>query len=468
LVELIDFLPDVLSIAALRWNSPNVQGTGWAATDAIRAVDSVAVSTPQELPPVLLTTANYNGTLAAVRNLGRAGIRVTTADPARFAVSAWSKYVSTRVQCPPVRDSGRFLDWLFAFGAANDKHVLLPTSDDTAWLYSLHRERLAQHFHIASPPIDVVYGLLNKATMYEDAVLAGLNVPRTWFPNGVNDLERCKREARFPVVIKPRTQVLFRTQSKGAYVQTPEDLDRYYAVIADQPHEPDLLRLDACASLPMVQEFHAEAARGIYNISAYVHRGHVCGLRAARKLLQQPRRLGIGVCFEEEAVVPELAQGLERLAARTRFSGVFEAEFIQTDSKHVLIDFNPRFYNQMAFDIARGLPLPLLAYYDAIGDGRLFRDLSSTIAVNPPPVGRVFVDLIALRTLLSVQRLSGVLSREEKQHWTDWYKSNRDRCTYAYVDSADRLPVWLAGIQLALRYARHPRNFMRSIVFNQH
>ena len=93
-MELVDLLPDVLSIAALRWNSPNVQGSGWVeAVDAIRAVDSVAVSSPQELPPVLLTTANYNGTLAAVRSLGRAGIRVTTADPARFAVSAWSRYV---------------------------------------------------------------------------------------------------------------------------------------------------------------------------------------------------------------------------------------------------------------------------------------------------------------------------------------------------------------------------------------
>ena len=65
--------------------------------------------------------------------------------------------------------------------------------------------------------------------------------------------------------------------------------------------------------------------------------------------------------------MPELAAGLERLVARVGFSGVFEAEFIDPQGQAVLIDFNPRFYNQMGFDIARGLPLPLLAYYDALG-----------------------------------------------------------------------------------------------------
>jgi D-aspartate ligase len=134
----------------------------------------------------------------------------------------------------------------------------------------------------------------------------------------------------------------------------------------------------------------------------------------------------------------------------------------------VLIDFNPRFYNQMAFDIARGLPLPLLAYYDAIGDVRLFDELCASTVATLPPRGRVFVDLISLRVLLSAQRLSGALSRAEKKKWSDWYERHRDTCTYAIIDSTDRWPVWLAGIQMMLRYARHPRNFVRSIVLNRY
>jgi predicted ATP-grasp superfamily ATP-dependent carboligase len=419
-------------------------------------------------PPALLTVANYNGTVAAVRTLGRAGIRVTIADPRRFSVGAWSRHASARVAAPAVRDTDRFLQWLLEFGRNHEKHVLLPTSDDTAWLYSLHQQELSRHFHLLSPPVDVVYRLLNKALLHREAAAAGLAVPRTWFPESRQDLERCCREARFPVLVKPRTQVLFRTQSKGAYVQSPDELACYYSVIADQPYEPWLLKLDPHASRPMVQEFHSEAASGIYNISAYVQCGRIRGARASRKLLQQPRRLGTGVCFEEAPVLPDLLSGLERLVARLRFSGVFESEFIQTGNESVLIDFNPRFYNQMAFDIARGLPLPLLAYYEAIGDIGRFEQLCNSMADPAPSHGRVFVDLISLRVLLSMQRLSGALSRSEKQRWTDWYDSHRDRCTYALIDRSDPMPFWLATLQTTLRYARHPRNFVRSIVLNRY
>src|SRR5262245_34860116 len=112
--------------------------------------DHESVAGTHPLPPALLTMANYNGTLAAVRALGRAGIRVTTVDANRLAVSAWSKFASTSVQAPRVQDSERFLEWLMGFGAKHGRHVLLPTSDDTAWLYSLHRDELSRHFYLSS------------------------------------------------------------------------------------------------------------------------------------------------------------------------------------------------------------------------------------------------------------------------------------------------------------------------------
>src|SRR5262245_29818115 len=226
-----------------------------------------------DLPPAPLTMASYNGTLAAVRTLGRAGIPVTTADRSAFAIGGRSRFASSRVQCPDLHDSRRFVDWLLDFGRRRDKHVLLPTSDATAWLYSLHREELSRYFHLSSPPVEDMYRLLNKVALYEEAVAAGLAVPRAWFPEGVDDLDACRREARFPVVIKPRTQVLFRTQSKGHYVEQPDDLHERYASFTRQRHAEGLLKLDPAAGLPIVQEFHREAARGIYCISGYAREG---------------------------------------------------------------------------------------------------------------------------------------------------------------------------------------------------
>ena len=409
--------------------------------------------------------ANYNGTLAAVRSLGRHGIRVTTADPSRLSVSAWSRFTTVRAQSPAVQDTERFLAWLLDYGATQGRHVLLPTSDDTAWLYALHRDRLSQYFHLASPPFQTIAGLLNKRRLYQTATDCGLHVPRTWFPDSPSDLARVAGEARFPVVVKPVTQVMFRTQSKGMLAESADQLESRYAQFSLHPHSPTLLDLDPTASRPMVQEFFPEAATTIYNISAYVHDGRLIGARAARKLLQQPRRLGTGVCFEEAMVVPELAEGLGQLVSRVGFRGVFEAEFIDTPNHPVLIDFNPRFYNQMGFDIGRGLPLPLLAYFDALGSDAKVRELS----LNAPEdrVGHVYVDLFSLRLILVAQRLSGALTAADRKRWREWYGRHSGRCTYAVLDSTDRVPGLLAALHLVVRHGRHPRSFFRSMILNR-
>jgi hypothetical protein len=173
------------------------------------------------------------------------------------------------------------------------------------------------------------------------------------------------------------------------------------------------------------------------------------------------------VCFEEASVAPELAAGLERLVSTLGFSGVVEAEFIRRSGEALLIDFNPRFYNQMGFDIARGLPLPLLAYYDALKNRTAFKDLCDRMSPQQESTGAVSVDLSSMRVLLFVQRLSGALSQAEKKKWTEWYDANRHRSTDCAWDAADMLPFWFGAAKLMSRYGRHPRSFFRSIVLNR-
>jgi hypothetical protein len=63
--------------------------------------------------------------------------------------------------------------------------------------------------------------------------------------------------------------------------------------------------------------------------------------------------------------------------------------------------------------------------------------------------------------------MSGALSAADQRFWTDWYERHRDNCTYAFRDTADRLPALLAMFQRAARHGRHPRNFMTSMVLNR-
>src|SRR5438128_768648 len=124
--------------------------------------------------------AGYHGTLAAVRCLGAAGIDVTVADAETFAPARWSRFTRRRLTSPSVQDPDAFMRWLLETGARGPKHVLYPTSDDVAWLYALHRDELAKHFHLYQPPVDVIYSLLNKERLRRACEVAGIEMPRTW------------------------------------------------------------------------------------------------------------------------------------------------------------------------------------------------------------------------------------------------------------------------------------------------
>ena len=119
---------------------------------------------------------------------------------------------------------------------------------------------------------------------------------------------------------------------------------------------------------PMVQECRGPG-EPVYSISGFCDARHdlfVC--RGARKLVQWPRLAGVGILFEDAPVDDDLAQKIRRMCGAMDFVGVFEAEFIGGPADRRLIDFNPRFFGQMGFDIVRGLPSPLLVYLAAIGD----------------------------------------------------------------------------------------------------
>jgi predicted ATP-grasp superfamily ATP-dependent carboligase len=458
-------LLDKLSIALLLSLTSLLGGTGmsWVrAAAARRASNRVSA----DLPPVLLMTPGYYGTLAAARSLGKRFVAITAAGPSPWTVSSFSKYVGTSVSCPPTQETERLLDWLDEFGATHERHVLLPTCDDTAWLFARNRERLKQHYYLGPNEIQTIHALLHKGKLAEHARAVGLDTPRSWFPTSATDLDAVKREAHFPVLIKPTTQALFAPRSKGGVVEDAAHLAGAYQELSQPGHAATIVDYDASSAMPLVQEFFPDASENIYNISGYVQDGKLQAARAGRKLLQRPRRLGIGVCFEEAPLDERLSAGLARLVERVGFSGVFEAEFVRTQGRDLLIDFNPRFYNQMGFDVARDLPLPLLAYHDALTHNG-FALPSRDEPKDQPPSGKVFIHASAFKVMVMSQRASGALSTEEADAWLSWYAETAGARIDAVRDPDDVWPGRLDLLQMVRHHVRHPRQFVRSIVLNR-
>ncbi len=417
-----------------------------------------------DMPDVLLTSSGFLGTLAAVRCFGQARLGSVVADAAHFGPASWSRFVSRRLKCPPDSQPERLLEWLLAFGQAHPGHVLCATSDESAWLYSKCRAELGRYFHMYQPSVEAVYSLLNKRRLYEIAAQEQVDFPRTWFPQSEADLQSVLPDAQFPVLTKPVTQILHRTHTKGAVIDDPADVARFFRFMSRDMYQPELLAYDPSVACPMVQEFQPSSAAGIYSISGFIDEsGTLLGVRGAMKILQRPRRLGVGLCFERADVKPALADAIARICQRVGYYGVFEVEFIHRDGKDLLIDFNPRFYGQMAFDIARGLPVPLMAYYAALGEWRTLNELADAAErqTNEETVA-VHCNRIEFEIMLRAQRLSGGFTAQQVKFWRDWYNDHRGRIVHPIFDRDDWKPFASEITRQCIDYVRHPRAFIKS------
>jgi predicted ATP-grasp superfamily ATP-dependent carboligase len=229
-----------------------------------------------------------------------------------------------------------------------------------------------------------------------------------------------------------------------------------------------LTEFDPTVSRPMVQAYLAAAEEGIESVSGFIDRsGARFVARGSRKVLQRPRRLGVGVCFEAMPVDAALADGVRALCRHVGYHGVFEAEFIRIDGKARLIDFNPRFYGQMGFDIARGVKLPLLTYAAAAGDSAL---LDATLA-EAERAGEAlrwrYAHRIAVEELLRAQRLAGVMSRDEAQRWRAWIAEANGHLADPVLEREDWRPAAMDLAQVVSGALRHPRAWLRHIALNR-
>jgi predicted ATP-grasp superfamily ATP-dependent carboligase len=216
----------------------------------------------------------------------------------------------------------------------------------------------------------------------------------------------------------------------------------------------------------MIQRYVPDAANEIYVLAAFIDReGSLFATRSGVKIFQRPRRLGIGLCFEEGKLPAEVIEGARRLARATGYYGLFQLEFIKTGGRYLLIDFNPRFYNQLAFDMARGLPIPEMVHAAACGSNGHLADLVSRARVPRERDGLVFCNEFGLNFVLAAQHIAKRVSSEEMQHWRRWHQEHRGSLVDPARSHDDPLPAVVDVLDQLSGYARHPRAFLRSIVF---
>jgi predicted ATP-grasp superfamily ATP-dependent carboligase len=371
---------------------------------------------------------------------------------------------------PRLSDTEELLDWLVGWGLAHPGTVLYPTNDHLAWLYAANRERLGSAFWMHSPSEEAVITLLDKARLHDACAHpdVAIDVPETHDASALAADPSLAERLRYPVLLKPRTQVLLESGVKGVLVHEASELQaglaRFRRLVsfnrALTERYPDIAE-------PMIQEYLPAAETNIVSVSGYVGEDGAVVARAALKVLQRPRKVGIGLCFEGRAAEPALVAKIAALCKRVGYYGTFEAEFVADGDRRLLIDFNPRFYSQMGFDIARGLALPIVVWLAARGRRRALEQELDIARVWKATGREIYCHKTMLDLVLTLQGLSGRMSREDVRYWRRWYAENRAAATDAVRDHDDPKPAIVDAAAWLQAFARHPRSFLNSFVLNK-
>ena len=412
---------------------------------------------------MVLCNASYYGTLAAVRSLGRAGVPVVTVDPAFLAPGRYSRYSSLHLSSPPF-ESPDWSDWLLAMGRNGPRRAIYATSDAVSFALADRREELSSVFDLYQPDLDTMMCILDKGLLIKHARAVGIDTPQTWFPQSGDEAETILRDVGGMLVAKPRSQLAVRTAVKGTLINAAAGNGRaeYDELLRQTAHDHPFAKRFPEATMPMLQRYHPEAMKKIYSLSGFrdISGAHVI-MRAAHKVLQRPRQLGVGLCFEEADVIPDLAERTVLLCERIGYYGAFELEFIVSGGQPLLIDFNGRFYNQLAFDIARGMDLPRLVY---AGSTRHVEELAHLIAAvqrRDQGQGLVFCNRFGLSLTLATHRAFGKMTSKEAALWRQWRTDWGDNIVDAVRDTDDPFPALIDAAQQVVQSIRHPRAYLR-------
>ena len=156
---------------------------------------------------ILLGNASYYGTLAAVRSLGRAGVKVVTVDPSMICQGRYSRYSSQHLTCPAFEESSAWAEWLLRKAHVRPRRAIYATSDAVSFALARHRNELSADFELYQPGIDTVMSILDKGLLMKNAHAVGMETPQTWFPQNGAEAAKIVNDAGGKVLIKPRIQL---------------------------------------------------------------------------------------------------------------------------------------------------------------------------------------------------------------------------------------------------------------------
>ena len=317
----------------------------------------MSASAPRGPAAVVADVGWVNG-LAAIRSLGRHGVRALAVDHRPWALGFRSRYATPVAAPDPVADEDGFVAALARLAETLEGPVpAFATHDEHVNVLARRHADIGPAFRPCTPEWDVLEAIQSKRHQLEVAAEAGVPVPGTRHPRSAAEARAAAEELGYPVLVKPSDPVGFkRLYNRQAFrCQSGAEVETAYAQA--EPFEP------------MVQEYIPGGDEELYTLGSYLTaEGEALGVFTGRKLRQTRRHMG--VCRVAEAVwAPEVAEHGLALLRALRFRGISQVEFKRDPrtGEYKLIEVNPRLWQWHGLATACGVDLTHIAYLDLVG-----------------------------------------------------------------------------------------------------
>jgi D-aspartate ligase len=303
------------------------------------------------------------------------------------------------------------------------KAVLFPCTDMAVLTLSRHRQRLAEWYHIALPAPEAVEMLMDKVRFYTYAEKAGLAIPRTFFLENREAVERAVTELTFPCIMKPpmKTPAWEKNTSAKVYkVNSPEEALATYD------------RCESWADTLMIQEWIEGTDANLYSCNCYFDEdSQPLVTFIARKIRQWPPRTGTS-CLGEECRNDFVLEESVKLFEGVNYHGLgyVEMKCDERTGRHYIIEPNI------------GRPTGRSAIAEAGGVELLYTKYCDKASLPLPPNRQQKYGNAKWMFLRRDIQSALYYWRRGELTLKDWWRSVRGPKRYAVFAWSDQAPFW--------------------------
>jgi predicted ATP-grasp superfamily ATP-dependent carboligase len=281
-------------------------------------------------------------------------------DDTKVCIARYSKYCQRFLHFPDMKKESKLCAYLERLAADETFRgsVIFPTHDGVVATLAKHKDRLKDYFRIATPAWPTTKIAYDKRLSYKLAVECQVPVPKTLFPQDINEARDLCEETGYPLLIKPAVMHTFYSKLKVKVIKVENEaqlIDAYQKVCQVIP-----------ASEIMIQELIPGPPQYIHSFCSFFKQGTVWASFSNRHLRRIPMDFG-KVATTVELVENSLLEDISRkLLSKLGYYGISEVEFKLDPRDGILkfLEINPRSWKQMSLGNLLNINLAYMLYQD--------------------------------------------------------------------------------------------------------